>query len=358
MPVVPWSIARIIAADATGRRRPPRPRFPAPELASSRRRAVRGTGRDREDDGPGLHPSESRSSVRAGSVRGRAPQGAACDGHDRRRCWKEATRGVPALPPTAVQSRPALFRHAVESQATAATPSGEAGDDVLIDRRGPRRRRAGTSTSSGRGTTGHTGGYTYADFAKVSGSAEGHSDGEIWTQTMWQLRQVLIAKHGVTDGTDMVRRIITNGMRSSRTTRASWTSAAGSCRRRWRARSRPTSPTSGRCSPSAAWATSHRRPAPRTSPRSPIRAYRRPAADRRARSPERSPTRRPGVRPPASSSPSPATTPASGRSSRARRARAAPTRSLPFRAERTRCCAHAAPATRARPRASPSRHPR
>jgi hypothetical protein len=54
----------------------------------------------------------------------------------------------------------------------------------------------------GGGASGHAGGYSYADFGKVSGSPEGHADGEIWTQTLWQLRQALIAKRGVTDGTD------------------------------------------------------------------------------------------------------------------------------------------------------------
>ncbi len=38
------------------------------------------------------------------------------------------------------------------------------------------------------GATGHTGGYTYRDFAKVAGGPEVHSDGEIWAQTLWELR--------------------------------------------------------------------------------------------------------------------------------------------------------------------------
>ncbi len=36
------------------------------------------------------------------------------------------------------------------------------------------------------------GGYTYGDFAKVLGGAEEHADGEIWAQTLWELRQRLI----------------------------------------------------------------------------------------------------------------------------------------------------------------------
>jgi extracellular elastinolytic metalloproteinase len=38
------------------------------------------------------------------------------------------------------------------------------------------------------GTTGHGGGYTYADYGNVVGGPEVHSDGEIWAQTLWDLR--------------------------------------------------------------------------------------------------------------------------------------------------------------------------
>jgi extracellular elastinolytic metalloproteinase len=44
------------------------------------------------------------------------------------------------------------------------------------------------------GTTGHTGGYTYADYANVAGGAEVHADGEIWAQTLWDLRDRLGSK--------------------------------------------------------------------------------------------------------------------------------------------------------------------
>ena len=36
------------------------------------------------------------------------------------------------------------------------------------------------------GTTGHGGGYTYADYGKVVGGPEVHGDGEIWAQTLWE----------------------------------------------------------------------------------------------------------------------------------------------------------------------------
>ncbi len=39
------------------------------------------------------------------------------------------------------------------------------------------------------GSTDHTGGYTYADYGKVIGSPEVHADGEIWAETLWDLRK-------------------------------------------------------------------------------------------------------------------------------------------------------------------------
>ena len=59
------------------------------------------------------------------------------------------------------------------------------------------------------------GGYTYGDFGKVFDGPEVHADGEIWAQTMWQLRQALIAAHGATTGVQHVRQLLTNGMRLS-----------------------------------------------------------------------------------------------------------------------------------------------
>ena len=35
------------------------------------------------------------------------------------------------------------------------------------------------------------GGYTYGDFGKVAGFPEVHADGEIWLETLWQIRQTL-----------------------------------------------------------------------------------------------------------------------------------------------------------------------
>jgi extracellular elastinolytic metalloproteinase len=64
----------------------------------------------------------------------------------------------------------------------------------------------------GAGTAG-SGGYTYGDFGRIYSGPEVHADGEIWTQTMWQLRRELIAAHGAADGVDRVRRLYTTGMR-------------------------------------------------------------------------------------------------------------------------------------------------
>ena len=37
------------------------------------------------------------------------------------------------------------------------------------------------------------GGYTFGDFGLVNGAPEVHSDGEIWMETLWDLRRALIA---------------------------------------------------------------------------------------------------------------------------------------------------------------------
>src|SRR4051794_25441319 len=44
------------------------------------------------------------------------------------------------------------------------------------------------------GLTGHRGGYTYADYARVAGIPEVHGDGEIWAQTLWSLRRAIGSK--------------------------------------------------------------------------------------------------------------------------------------------------------------------
>ncbi|MDX6732206.1 MAG: extracellular elastinolytic metalloproteinase [Baekduia sp.] len=61
-----------------------------------------------------------------------------------------------------------------------------------------------------------TGGYTFGDFGRISGGGpEVHADGEIWAQTLWQLRQELVAQLGEAVGSDTVERIVTDAMRLS-----------------------------------------------------------------------------------------------------------------------------------------------
>jgi len=60
------------------------------------------------------------------------------------------------------------------------------------------------------------GGYTYDDFGRISRfGPEVHADGEIWMQTLWDLRTRLIAAHGRPDGITRARRLVTGGMRRS-----------------------------------------------------------------------------------------------------------------------------------------------
>ncbi len=49
------------------------------------------------------------------------------------------------------------------------------------------------------------GGYTYGDFAQIDGGADVHSDGEIWAQTLWDLRKAV--------GRDVAQALITEAMR-------------------------------------------------------------------------------------------------------------------------------------------------
>ncbi|MDP9383841.1 MAG: M36 family metallopeptidase, partial [Actinomycetota bacterium] len=63
------------------------------------------------------------------------------------------------------------------------------------------------------GRTGQGGGYTFGDFGKVGGFAEVHSDGEIWAETLWDLRTALVRRLGRQAGSDAVERLVTGGLR-------------------------------------------------------------------------------------------------------------------------------------------------
>ena len=65
------------------------------------------------------------------------------------------------------------------------------------------------------------GGYTYGDFGKISGSGpfggpEVHADGEIWGETLWDLRSALVTLTGSqAEGSDIAEAIVTGGLRLS-----------------------------------------------------------------------------------------------------------------------------------------------
>jgi hypothetical protein len=73
---------------------------------------------------------------------------------------------------------------------------------------------ASAAACPGSGSAG-SGGYTYGDFGKILGFPEVHADGEIWVETLWDLRTALIAAHGPADGTYRGRALITDGLRLS-----------------------------------------------------------------------------------------------------------------------------------------------
>lgn len=60
------------------------------------------------------------------------------------------------------------------------------------------------------GTAG-AGGFDLSDYGKIEGGPQVHSDGEIWAQTLWDVRRALIAT--TPDGVMRARRYITGGLR-------------------------------------------------------------------------------------------------------------------------------------------------
>jgi hypothetical protein len=63
------------------------------------------------------------------------------------------------------------------------------------------------------------GGFTYADYGRVSDGPEVHADGEIWAQTLWDLRTALVERYGTdvgedgVDGIERARELVTDAMR-------------------------------------------------------------------------------------------------------------------------------------------------
>ncbi len=63
------------------------------------------------------------------------------------------------------------------------------GEGIVLDRTEPLDCAVGTHAAACHGgATGHTGGYTYADYGHIGGAPEVHDDGELWAQTLWDLR--------------------------------------------------------------------------------------------------------------------------------------------------------------------------
>ena len=63
------------------------------------------------------------------------------------------------------------------------------GEGVFLDRTQPIDCKVGsTSELCTGGETGHGGGYTYADYGNIGGGPEVHDDGELWAETLWDLR--------------------------------------------------------------------------------------------------------------------------------------------------------------------------
>jgi extracellular elastinolytic metalloproteinase len=60
------------------------------------------------------------------------------------------------------------------------------------------------------------GGYTYGDFGQIVGRPEIHADGEIWSETLWDIRTRFVAATGSdTAGSDLTERLVTDAMRLS-----------------------------------------------------------------------------------------------------------------------------------------------
>ncbi|MEP6667094.1 MAG: M36 family metallopeptidase [Nocardioidaceae bacterium] len=63
------------------------------------------------------------------------------------------------------------------------------GEGIFLDRTEPIDCAVGAKAAPCTGgATGHTGGYTYRDYGHIVGGPEVHGDGELWAQTLWDLR--------------------------------------------------------------------------------------------------------------------------------------------------------------------------
>jgi len=74
----------------------------------------------------------------------------------------------------------------------------------------------GSSSPSCPGDADHAGGFTYGDFARIIGRPEVHADGEIWGETLWDLRNALpVTAKMKKKNQDNAERLITRAMELS-----------------------------------------------------------------------------------------------------------------------------------------------
>ena len=125
------------------------------------------------------------------------------------------------------------------------------------------------------------GGFTLGDMGKVIGYFQVHADGEIWSETLWDLRRAL----GATTARGARHRRAAPGAEQPVVPRDARRDHPG----RPGARRRRTTTSCGRCSPTAGWASAR-------SPRAPTRGRRRRPSTRRRCSPSRRDDHRPGAR--------------------------------------------------------------
>ena len=83
-------------------------------------------------------------------------------------------------------------------------PDGPASGEIVTGRLGrsqPMDCPVGSAGPACPGSAGAgPGGYTYGDLGRVIEQPETHADGEIWAETLWDLRRRLIARHGTATG--------------------------------------------------------------------------------------------------------------------------------------------------------------
>ena len=112
------------------------------------------------------------------------------------------------------------------------------------------------------------GGFTFGDYGRILGGPEVHADGEIWAETLWDLRTAV--------GSDTAQGLITGGLRLTPPAPTFLQARTRSFSRPRRRAARRSSSRCSRSSPLAAWARTPSRPAlptthrSRTSPSPPL----------------------------------------------------------------------------------------